>query len=99
MRSYFCHVDGRIGNPQDCDARELPRVKEECVGEPCVRWYTGYWGRCSVTCGKGVETREVACKTFDSEEVEEARCDERSKPNATRVCEMEECAVSFLGFT
>lgn len=89
-------MDGRIGNPQDCDPRELSHIKEECHGEPCVRWFTGYWGKCSVTCGNGVETREVACKTFDALPVEERRCDLATKPNTTRQCAMEECLVSIL---
>lgn len=81
-------------DPQDCDPRELLRNKEECRQEPCVRWFTSYWSKCSVTCGRGIETREVTCKTFDSVLVDEQRCDANLKPNTTRDCAMEECLVS-----
>lgn len=87
-------MDGRIGNPQDCNPHELASIKEECYEEPCVRWFTGYWSKCSVSCGRGVETREVACRTFDSVPVKEHRCNAALKPNSTRECTMEDCLVS-----
>lgn len=49
---------------------------------------------CSVTCGSGVEVRDVICKTFDAVAVEERHCDLAIKPNTTRPCIMEECLVS-----
>ncbi|KAK7600857.1 hypothetical protein V9T40_008298 [Parthenolecanium corni] len=34
-----------------------------CGSKPCpAKWVVGEWGQCSVTCGEGVESREVTCK-------------------------------------
>ncbi|XP_032367741.1 A disintegrin and metalloproteinase with thrombospondin motifs 17-like [Etheostoma spectabile] len=41
--------------------RPHPQVRL-CNSHPCqYRWVTGEWGSCSVTCGKGVQQRDVAC--------------------------------------
>lgn len=87
-------MDGRIGNPQDCNPRELASIKEECQEKVCVRWFTGYWSKCSVSCGRGIETREVECRTYESVAVTEEHCSGMVKPNSTRECNMEECLVS-----
>ncbi|XP_078114001.1 A disintegrin and metalloproteinase with thrombospondin motifs 17 [Sander vitreus] len=41
--------------------RPHPQVRF-CNSHPCqYRWVTGEWGSCSVTCGKGVQQRDVVC--------------------------------------
>ncbi|KAJ8398333.1 hypothetical protein AAFF_G00429030 [Aldrovandia affinis] len=41
--------------------RPLPQVRH-CNVHPCQsRWVTGEWGSCSVSCGKGLQLREVMC--------------------------------------
>ncbi|KAL1007484.1 hypothetical protein UPYG_G00087400 [Umbra pygmaea] len=41
--------------------RPLPQVRR-CNHHPCqYRWVTDEWGQCSVTCGKGLQLREVGC--------------------------------------
>uniref|UniRef100_A0A8C4GLJ2 ADAM metallopeptidase with thrombospondin type 1 motif, 17 n=1 Tax=Dicentrarchus labrax TaxID=13489 RepID=A0A8C4GLJ2_DICLA len=41
--------------------RPHPQVRP-CNSHPCqYRWVTGEWGSCSVTCGKGLQQREVVC--------------------------------------
>ncbi|XP_056135377.1 A disintegrin and metalloproteinase with thrombospondin motifs 17 [Lampris incognitus] len=41
--------------------RPLPQVRP-CNTHPCqYRWVTGEWGSCSVTCGRGLQQREVVC--------------------------------------
>ncbi|KAM8887798.1 A disintegrin and metalloproteinase with thrombospondin motifs 17 isoform 1-T1 [Synchiropus picturatus] len=51
VNSSFCHPENR---PQ-------PQVRR-CNSQPCqYRWVTGEWGSCSVSCGKGLQQREVVC--------------------------------------
>ncbi|XP_030620959.1 A disintegrin and metalloproteinase with thrombospondin motifs 17 [Chanos chanos] len=41
--------------------RPAPQVRH-CNTHPCqYRWVAGDWGACSVTCGKGLQMREVVC--------------------------------------
>ncbi|KAL4613274.1 A disintegrin and metalloproteinase with thrombospondin motifs 17 [Arapaima gigas] len=41
--------------------RPVPQVRQ-CNTHPCqYRWVTSEWGPCPVTCGKGLQQREVAC--------------------------------------
>ncbi|XP_036400259.1 A disintegrin and metalloproteinase with thrombospondin motifs 17 [Megalops cyprinoides] len=50
-------------NDSHCHAenRPAPQVRR-CNSHPCQsRWVTGEWGPCSVTCGKGLQMREVTC--------------------------------------
>ncbi|XP_034240301.1 protein madd-4-like [Thrips palmi] len=55
------------------DDRECPGPKppdkQTCSGPPCIstmtkRFVVGEWGPCSVTCGEGVQHREVYCRLF-----------------------------------
>ena len=45
--------------------------------------------QCSVTCGPGVETRDVICPLLDDHAQDFACTDE--KPVTSRLCEMPEC--------
>ncbi|XP_012672675.2 A disintegrin and metalloproteinase with thrombospondin motifs 17 [Clupea harengus] len=41
--------------------RPAPQIRH-CNTHPCqYRWVTGEWGKCSVTCGKGLQLRDVMC--------------------------------------
>jgi len=48
----------------------------------CRRWDVGQWAACSVDCGTGSQTRDVACSTGDDED-----CDASAKPPSTRECQ------------
>ncbi|KAJ8340354.1 hypothetical protein SKAU_G00349870 [Synaphobranchus kaupii] len=51
VNDSHCHLENR----------PLPQVRR-CNAHPCQsRWVTVEWGPCSVTCGKGLQLREVLC--------------------------------------
>nr|XP_040016674.1 A disintegrin and metalloproteinase with thrombospondin motifs 17 isoform X3 [Gasterosteus aculeatus aculeatus] len=51
VNNSYCHPENR----------PLPKVRL-CNSQPCqYRWLTGEWGSCSITCGKGLQHREVVC--------------------------------------
>ncbi|XP_030621018.1 A disintegrin and metalloproteinase with thrombospondin motifs 7 [Chanos chanos] len=52
-------------------------------------WTTGNWSECSVTCGTGLQRREVIC-TWNTG----ADCDPQNKPNSTLECHVEDCPTN-----
>ncbi|XP_067886512.1 A disintegrin and metalloproteinase with thrombospondin motifs 3-like isoform X2 [Heterodontus francisci] len=58
--------------------------RRACNRKPCpAQWKAGPWLECSVTCGEGIEQRQVRCRPSD-------QCD-GEKPEATRVCRRPPC--------
>uniref|UniRef100_A0AAY4EAH8 ADAM metallopeptidase with thrombospondin type 1 motif, 17 n=1 Tax=Denticeps clupeoides TaxID=299321 RepID=A0AAY4EAH8_9TELE len=51
VNESYCHPDNR----------PAPQIRH-CNSHPCqYRWAASDWGRCSVTCGKGLQLRDVVC--------------------------------------
>nr|XP_046245982.1 A disintegrin and metalloproteinase with thrombospondin motifs 17 isoform X2 [Scatophagus argus] len=52
-----------VVNDSYCQPENRPHPQVRlCNTHPCqYRWVTGEWGSCSVTCGKGLQQREVVC--------------------------------------
>ncbi|XP_031732841.1 A disintegrin and metalloproteinase with thrombospondin motifs 17 [Anarrhichthys ocellatus] len=51
VNDSYCHPENR----------PLPQVRL-CNSHPCQYWWlTGEWGSCSISCGKGLQQREVVC--------------------------------------
>ncbi|NXC88682.1 ATS14 metalloproteinase, partial [Cercotrichas coryphoeus] len=74
---------------------QRPETRRPCGRLPCpAQWRTGAWSECSVTCGEGVQQRQVVCKGSDSG----ARC-EGDKPEAIQGCHMALCPGKLSGIT
>uniref|UniRef100_A0A914X678 Uncharacterized protein n=1 Tax=Plectus sambesii TaxID=2011161 RepID=A0A914X678_9BILA len=59
----------------------------------------GVWSACSVTCGKGVETRDPICiETATQQRVRDEICDENNatKPLSNRTCETINCEAEWF---
>ncbi|XP_023562555.1 A disintegrin and metalloproteinase with thrombospondin motifs 3 isoform X2 [Octodon degus] len=63
---------------------ERPESRRPCNRVPCpAQWKTGPWNECSVTCGEGIEVRQVLCRAGD-------HCD-GERPASQRVCQLPPC--------
>ncbi|XP_034146118.1 A disintegrin and metalloproteinase with thrombospondin motifs 19 isoform X3 [Esox lucius] len=79
-------------NPRKkCDLTTLPRETEDCEDySKCFIWRTGDWAKCSVTCGKGMQSRVIQCMhKITGRHGNE--CFSSEKPAAYRPCQQQPC--------
>ncbi|KAG8287193.1 peptidase activity protein [Homalodisca vitripennis] len=64
-----------------------PRSVEPCNSTPCPpTWVTGDWSGCSMSCGEGVQTRNVTCRISRYEKPGSVTCNEETQPATTQPC-------------
>ncbi|XP_058477507.1 A disintegrin and metalloproteinase with thrombospondin motifs 14 isoform X2 [Solea solea] len=65
-----------------------PETRRTCNYTTCpAQWRTGAWSQCSVTCGEGIQQRQVVCKGSDNTIGE---C-EGEKPETILICKLSYC--------
>lgn len=94
-KPYFCLLDGRVLSPSACDSRQKRIEKEECIVRPCAEWSVSSWSECSVSCGEGVQTRNVFCKNTDDRLIIKDHFCPFLKPNTSKVCNAFECVKAL----
>uniref|UniRef100_A0A4W6EZ24 ADAM metallopeptidase with thrombospondin type 1 motif 14 n=1 Tax=Lates calcarifer TaxID=8187 RepID=A0A4W6EZ24_LATCA len=73
-----------------------PETRRACNHTICpAQWRTGAWSQCSVTCGEGIQQRQVVCKASDNTIGE---C-EGEKPETVLICKLSPCPgeIHILG--
>ncbi|XP_018561715.1 A disintegrin and metalloproteinase with thrombospondin motifs 9 isoform X2 [Anoplophora glabripennis] len=90
--TYYCVLDGRIYE-YACDINSRPPIRVPCNEQACGRWAASdTYHMCSVTCGKGTESRKFICKKFNSEEVlHDDYCRDLPVPDEKRACYRGSC--------
>ncbi|XP_039628767.1 A disintegrin and metalloproteinase with thrombospondin motifs 14 isoform X2 [Polypterus senegalus] len=67
---------------------ERPESRRPCNRSPCpAQWRTGAWSQCSVSCGEGIQQRQVICRATDNSI---GFC-EGEKPETVLICKMIPC--------
>nr|CAD7423667.1 unnamed protein product [Timema monikensis] len=80
-----------------CGYQEKPHPQTiRCNNKPCpAEWVPGEWGECSVTCGDGVQTRDMICKQEITPtltmKVAEGACLKPPSQSRTQACQRPEC--------
>ncbi|NWS84558.1 PPN protein, partial [Toxostoma redivivum] len=96
-RSVYCVVfDGQswqgVVDDAECMAfAQQPRRSQPCNVRQCATWSTGPWSQCSASCGEGVQTRTVTCRTQQGSQAQDFACLMEPKPSATQPCLRENC--------
>ncbi|XP_071525609.1 thrombospondin type-1 domain-containing protein 4-like [Panulirus ornatus] len=72
-----------------CKGHPRPESTEACT-RPCSHeWYTSEWSQCSVSCGSGVQRREVKC--LDERQEPALDCTAATKPDTRQPCNTQSC--------
>ncbi|XP_070336656.1 ADAMTS-like protein 1 isoform X3 [Odocoileus virginianus] len=82
-------------------SRRPPQLLKSCSLDPCpARWEIGKWSPCSLTCGVGLQTRDVFCSHLLSREINETviLADElcrQPKPTTVQACNRFHCPPAW----
>ncbi|XP_072511788.1 ADAMTS-like protein 1 isoform X2 [Notamacropus eugenii] len=82
-------------------SRRPPKLLKSCNLDPCPsRWEIGKWSPCSLTCGVGLQTRDVFCSHLLSREMNETvvLADElchKPKPTVVQACNRFNCPPTW----
>ncbi|XP_034142841.1 A disintegrin and metalloproteinase with thrombospondin motifs 16 [Esox lucius] len=112
-RSVVCKSSSSPGQQQhilpdtSCPSQQRPSSQEPCLIKRCpkqrkVQWFISTWHECSVTCGRGIQTRFVKCAEKDSagkyRELASKKCHHVAKPSVVlhRGCSLAECPRPVL---
>ncbi|XP_068018276.1 papilin isoform X1 [Melanerpes formicivorus] len=96
-RSVYCVAfDGQssqavVDNAECMAFAQQPRSSQPCNMRQCATWSTGPWSECSASCGEGVQTRTVTCRTQQGSQAQDFACLMEPKPVATQPCLKENC--------
>ncbi|NXY42259.1 PPN protein, partial [Ceuthmochares aereus] len=96
-RSVYCVAfdgqssQGVVDNTECMAFAQQPRTSQPCNLRQCATWSTGPWSECSASCGEGVQTRTVTCRTQQGSQAQDFACLMEPKPSATQLCHKENC--------
>uniref|UniRef100_A0A8B9M0G3 Papilin n=1 Tax=Accipiter nisus TaxID=211598 RepID=A0A8B9M0G3_9AVES len=96
-RSVYCVAfdgqssQGVVDNTECMAFTQQPRSSQPCNVRQCATWSTGPWSECSASCGEGVQTRTVTCRTQQGSQAQDFACLMEPKPLATQPCLKENC--------
>ncbi|XP_054827005.1 papilin [Eublepharis macularius] len=97
IRSVYCvsydgHGSQDVVDDAECASlTESPRSAQPCNMRQCATWTTGPWSECSVSCGEGIQTRTVACRTGLGSQTQDVACLTQPKPPQTQNCIEDNC--------
>ncbi|XP_015414045.1 PREDICTED: A disintegrin and metalloproteinase with thrombospondin motifs 20 [Myotis davidii] len=94
-REVLCvdQVQGKL-EEKYCSHLRKPRTHKACRSGRCPSWKAKRWKECSVTCGLGVEQRDVYCRLRGVGPVAEEMCDRSTRPHSQRQCWRQDCIQS-----
>ncbi|CAI4221397.1 unnamed protein product [Auanema sp. JU1783] len=93
QRTSECVYRDQVVDQSFCGETKAPERSQQCSLVPCSNWEMTPWTSCSVTCGSGVQTREVFCASGAMRErMHDQMCDKKLKPRNQKVCERDSCS-------
>ncbi|KAI5158822.1 A Disintegrin And Metalloproteinase With Thrombospondin Motifs 20 [Manis pentadactyla] len=74
-----------------CSHLRKPRTHKACRSARCPSWKANRWKECPVTCGSGVQHRDVYCRLRGTGRVAEEMCGGAARPHSQRQCWRQDC--------
>ncbi|XP_008144491.2 A disintegrin and metalloproteinase with thrombospondin motifs 9 isoform X1 [Eptesicus fuscus] len=94
QRSVYCMArDGSLLESEYCKHLAKPSGHRECRGGRCPKWKAGAWSQCSVSCGQGVQRRNVGCQLGPRKVAGETECNPYTRPESERTCRAPLCPL------
>ncbi|XP_040514888.1 A disintegrin and metalloproteinase with thrombospondin motifs 20 isoform X4 [Gallus gallus] len=75
----------------NCRHLKKPRTYKICRAGRCPTWKTSGWKECSVSCGVGIQQRDIYCQLKGLGKVSEAMCNHNARPAGHRPCWLPAC--------
>ncbi|KAM6437992.1 A disintegrin and metalloproteinase with thrombospondin motifs 20 [Liasis olivaceus] len=92
-REIYCINNFQIKLGENtCKHLRKPRTHKACRTIRCPEWKTNRWNECSVSCGEGVQHRDIFCNIRGSGRVNKMMCGHLTQPSNERLCRQAECA-------
>ncbi|XP_075786355.1 A disintegrin and metalloproteinase with thrombospondin motifs 20 isoform X3 [Pelodiscus sinensis] len=76
---------------ENCRHLKKPRTHKVCRTVRCPAWKANRWKECSVTCGVGIQQRDVYCRLKGTGRVNEAVCNRDAQPPRQKPCWLPAC--------
>ncbi|XP_038235096.1 A disintegrin and metalloproteinase with thrombospondin motifs 20 isoform X4 [Dermochelys coriacea] len=76
---------------ENCRHLKKPRTHKICRAVRCPAWKANRWKECSVTCGVGIQQRDVYCRLKGWGRVNEAMCNHDAQPPSQKPCWLPAC--------
>ncbi|CEF59256.1 A disintegrin and metalloproteinase with thrombospondin motifs 9 [Strongyloides ratti] len=89
-RIVECIYREQIVDASICSESDKPKEKEDCHLAECTYWLTSNWTPCSVTCGEGIQSRNISC-VKGNKVVESYECDLKTRPKSEKQCIRDQC--------
>ncbi|XP_051651320.1 A disintegrin and metalloproteinase with thrombospondin motifs 20 isoform X1 [Manacus candei] len=76
---------------ENCKHLKKPRTHKICRAGRCPAWKASKWKECSVSCGVGIQQRDIYCQLTGLGQVSEAMCSRETRPASKRHCWLPAC--------
>ncbi|XP_035886888.1 A disintegrin and metalloproteinase with thrombospondin motifs 9 isoform X5 [Phyllostomus discolor] len=94
QRNVYCMAkDGSHLESDYCKHLAKPNGHRKCRGGRCPKWKAGAWSQCSVSCGQGVQRRNVGCQMGTRKVGSETECNPYFRPESERTCQAPLCPL------
>ncbi|XP_074140277.1 A disintegrin and metalloproteinase with thrombospondin motifs 9 isoform X2 [Sminthopsis crassicaudata] len=93
QRNVYCMAkDGKHLESDYCKHLAKPNGQRKCRGGRCPKWKAGAWSQCSVSCGQGVQQRNVDCRT-GAHKTRDTDCNLYTRPASEQTCHSPACPL------